>query len=374
MCKRAGNISFVFMYRDPALNNKFRFTKPFHILVNPLIDLSNKMSININKNKVLDVNQIQMQSIIPKNIGNISNDFEKYYEEASLLEYNFIHFHSLQELSKDENIFVIKEQNELNDKFFLNNTNNKNNDENNVQTNQKYQLLLNSIKNLKNKYHIGAVTDVILSQTSSESNWIYSNKDCTYNLKNTPWLNVSYELDKILMNYSKLFEEKKVSCKSAPYIYNSNDINQIILEITNYINNGNLYEFFMISEDKYLNYFKAFYKNLKSEEGNKNYIAKRSILLNEITKAFEGDREDKLNVILTDINYMYNLMLQSCTDYGYERLGVKMCIEYVGIIIIESYREKNSTKKFPSEYNFLKDIKNYIKLLNHNGPKKSMNY
>ena len=365
MCKRAGNISFVFMYRDPALNNKFRFTKPFHILVNPLIDLSNKMSININKNKVLDVNQIQMQSIIPKNIGNISNDFEKYYEEASLLEYNFIHFHSLQELSKDENIFVIKEQNELNDKFFLNNTNNKNNDENNVQTNQKYQLLLNSIKNLKNKYHIGAVTDVILSQTSSESNWIYSNKDCTYNLKNTPWLNVSYELDKILMNYSKLFEEKKVSCKSAPYIYNSNDINQIILEITNYINHRNLYEFFMISEDKYLNYFKAFYKNLKSEEGNKNYIAKRSILLNEITKAFEGDREDKLNVILTDINYMYNLMLQSCTDYGYERLGVKMCIEYVGIIIIESYREKNSTKKFPSEYNFLKDIKNYIKLLNH---------
>ena len=365
LCKRAGNISFVFMYREPALNNKFRFTKPFHILVNPLIDLSNKMSINLNRNKVLEVNQIQMQSIIPKNIGNISSDFEKYYEEASLLEYNFIHFHSLQELSKDENIYVIKEQNELNDKLFLNNSNNKNNEDNNVQTNQKYQLLLNSIKNLKNKYHIGAVTDVILSQTSSESNWIYSNKDCTYNLKNTPWLNVSYELDKILLNYSKLFAEKKVSCNSAPYIYNSNDINQIILEITNYVRNGNLYEFFMISEDKYLSYFKTFYKNLKSEEGNKNYIAKRSILLNEITKAFEGDREDKLNLILTDINYMYNLLLQSCTDYGYERLGVKMCIEYVGILIIESYREKNTSKKFPSEYNFLKDIKNYIKLLNH---------
>ena len=69
---------------------------------------------------------------------------------------------------------------------------------------QKYQILLNSIKNLKNKFNIGSITDIILHQTSSESNWIYENKDCTYNLKNTPWLNAAFELDQILMKTRKM--------------------------------------------------------------------------------------------------------------------------------------------------------------------------
>ena len=61
---------------------------------------------------------------------------------------------------------------------------------------------------------------------------------------------------------------------------------------------------------------------------------------------------------------MYNLLSQSCIDFGYERFGVKICVEYVGILIIESYKEKNNTKKFPSESNFLNTLKNYIKILN----------
>ena len=350
-CKRAGNIYFVFMYKD-SNDNKTKFTKSFNILVNPLINLNNK--------NLLDVNQIQMQSIIPKNIGCLNEDFEKYYEEASLLQYNFIHFHSFQELCSKNNIYIIKNQNELNNNLFLR----ENND--NLGTNEKYQLLNNSIKNLKNKYHIGAITDVVLSHTSSESKWIYQNKDFTYNLQNTPWLNVSYELDKILMNYSKLFSSKKVSYKSAPYIYNINNINQIISEISTYIEEANLHEFFMISEEKYVKKFQNFYQNIrKDEEFRKSFNIKKSILLKEITKAFIGDREDKLNEILSNINYMINLIIKSCINYGYERYGVKMCIEYVGILVIESYKEKNNIKKLPSENNFIKEIKAYINIINN---------
>ena len=46
-------------------------------------------------------------------------------------------------------------------------------------------------------------------------------------------------------------------------------------EITDYVNKGNLHEFFMISEEKYINKFKNYYKSIKNEEFNKNYTAKK---------------------------------------------------------------------------------------------------
>ena len=78
---RAGLISFVFLYKDEATNS-FLLTKPFNILVNPLIEL-NKKNIPINK--------IQLQTVLSKNLGNLSN-FDDYFKEVSLLKYNFIHF------------------------------------------------------------------------------------------------------------------------------------------------------------------------------------------------------------------------------------------------------------------------------------------
>ena len=349
-CKISGNITLIFFYKSNE-NNKILSTKPFHILVNPFININNKY---------LEISQIQMQSIIPKNIGNLENDFQKYYEEVSLLGYNFIHFHSFQKLSKEENIFIIKDQNDLHDNLFLNAQ-----DKNikNIQNKQKYQILLNSIKNLRNKFNIGSITDIILHQTSSESNWIYENKDCTYNLKNTPWLNAAFELDQILMDYSKLFSEKKVLCKSAPYIYNIKDIEEIISEISTYINKGQLEQYFMINEEKYMNEFKLFYNKLKDEEFKKNFMNKKDILLNEIVKEYEN-KEEKLAEIFTDINYIYNFLLKCCVNYGYERFGVKICIELMTAIILQCFKEINNSNKLPPESHFLKDVKGFINIIN----------
>ena len=109
-CERAGNITFVFMYKDESDNNKIKFSKPFYILVNPLIEL--------NKEIKLEINQIRMQTVIPKNIGKIEDDFDTYFSEASLLGYNFIHFKTLQSLSSSDNLYSIKDHNELNNIFF----------------------------------------------------------------------------------------------------------------------------------------------------------------------------------------------------------------------------------------------------------------
>ena len=59
----------------------------------------------VNDNNVIELTQIKMQTVISKNIGTLKNNFESYFEEASLLGYNFIHFKTLQCLSSSENLY-----------------------------------------------------------------------------------------------------------------------------------------------------------------------------------------------------------------------------------------------------------------------------
>ena len=53
-CRVSGNITFIFLYKSSD-NKSIKFTKPFHILVNPLININNKL---------MEINQIQMQIFI----------------------------------------------------------------------------------------------------------------------------------------------------------------------------------------------------------------------------------------------------------------------------------------------------------------------
>ena len=344
-CKRAGNISFTLMYKDSTQNNKIKFTKPFYILVNPIINAKN--------NSPIEINQIQMQSILSHKIGTLSTHFEKYYEEAALLGYNFIHFRNLQKLTSEENIYLIKDHNELNDTLFKEN--------NRLRKNQKIQQLSNIIQNLNKKYKIGAITDVILNQTSNESEWILEHSECTYNLENTPWLNASYELDKILVNYSNSFYNKNVKCESAPYINNINDVNEIIKEIYGEINKSKLEEFFYISLEKHFVLFKNYYPNILKNLKNKNFITKISVLINELKNAFRNVNNIK-NIINNKKN-ISEIILKVCNNYGYKRYGVEMNIEFVSLLIISLYHFEK--KGIPTEYYFLKEIKKYIETINN---------
>ena len=229
ICEMAGNITFVFMYNDENDNGKIKFTKPFHILVNPLIEIEKEIKI--------EINQIRMQSVIPKNIGKIENDFDTYFSEATLLGYNFIHFKTLQSLSSSDNLYSIKDHNELNDIFF-------NNKRIPYTKEEKNEIFKKNFSKLIEKYKIGTITDVILTQTSTESEWILNNTDCAYNLENTPWLNVSYKLDEILVNYSNLFYDKKVGSSCAPFINNIKDLEEVMQEIQNEVYKNNLEEYF----------------------------------------------------------------------------------------------------------------------------------
>ena len=348
-CKKTGNISFLIMYKDSTQNNKIKFTKPFYILVNPFL--------NIKSNNPIEVNQIQMQSILSHKIGHLSTDFESYYEEASLLGYNFLHFRTLQKLSKENDIYLIKDQHDLNDAFFLEKEKKRNNKL------RKYQQLSNIIQNLGYKYKIGCITDVVLHQTSSESEWIFEHSECGYTLENTPWLNVSYELDKILVNYSNLFYQKKVRCDSAPYINDMNDINDIMEEIKEEITRNKLEEFFYVSLEKYFVNFKNYYQKILKNLKNQNVINKLSMLINELKIAFKTQNNIRNIININSRNSLSGIILKTCTNYGYKRYGVEINVEFLSLLIISLYHLEK--KGIPTEYYFLKEIKTYIENINN---------
>ena len=345
ICKKAGNIVFVIMYKDSTQNNKIKFTKPFYILVNPII--------NIKNNNPVEINQMQIQSILSHKIGYLSTDFENYYEEAYLLGYNFIHFRTLHKLTKENNIYLLKDHNELNDSFFR--------ESNRLRKNQKIQQLSNIIQNLNAKYKMGCITDIILHQASNESEWILEHSECAYNLENTPWLNVSYELDKILVNYSNLFYQKKVKCFSAPYINNINDINNIINEINEEIIKSKLEEFFFISLEKYFIHFKNFYKKIMKNLKNQNLLNQLSLLINELKISLKNT--NNIRNIINNKNSITEIILKTCKNYGYKRYGVEINVEFVSLLIISLYHFEK--KGIPTEYYFLKEIKIYIENMNN---------
>ena len=369
ICERAGNITFLFMYKDE--NNKINFTKPFYILVNPIINLQKNNNIN-NKN-IIEITGIRMQTVMSKNIGKLKNDFEKYFEEASLLGYNFIHFKTIQSLSSSENLYSIKDHNELNNSFFMekhiNNTLDLSQDE-------KNDLFKNTINDLKQKYNINAIIDVILTQTSVESAWILENTECAYNLENSPWLNAAYKLDEILVNYSNMFYNQKVSCSFAPYINNLKDLDEIMKEIENLIYKNNLEEYFLISINEYIDKFKNFYSDYILNQDKEDFIIKKTLLIKEIKKGYtrreshyiKNKKNENVEIdnkdLLINESIVYDLISQSCKNYGYKRYGVEMPVELISLLIIEKFRIKTSKNELINNFEFIQEVKNYINKIN----------
>ena len=350
-CERAGNITFLFMYKDENDNNKIKFTKPFYILVNPLLEIS--------KENKIEINQIRMQSVIPKNIGKIDIDFDSYFSEVKLLGYNFIHFKSLQSLSSSDNLYSIKDHNELNDILFENRTVPYTKEE-------KNEIFEKTLVNLIQKYNIGTITDIILTQTSNESEWILNHTECAYNLENTPWLNSAYKLDEILMNYSNMFFDKKVQSSCAPFINNLNDLEETMKEIENEVYKNNLEEYFLIPLEAYMDKFNEYYKSYELNKDNRDVIIKQKILIEEIKKEYENKNINN-NIgddLLLNESIMFNIISQNCKNYGYKRYGVEIPVEIISLLIIEKYRIKSKKNEIIDNYEFSNEIKGYLSKIN----------
>ncbi len=309
-------------------------TNEINILIEPKLKIGNKE---------IDIEALSIQTILSKSLGKIS-EWEEYFKEASLLNYNIIHYTPIQMIGKSDSLYCLKDQTEINDCFFIEKTPKE----------EKFTIIKNKITNLKKNYNIGSIVDIVLNHTAANSEWLLNHPDAGYNLDNCPYLTVSYELDKIILDYSHRFSGKKVSCKSSPFIYNENDLSDLMGELSSEIYKKNFDEYFLISIENIIDEFIFYYISYKKNFND--YLKKKKYLANKLI-------EKKLNFY--DENHIYQLILESADNYGASRYGVKINTEFISILLL---------KDGFSENQFICEVKKYLNRLNEDWRNKSKEF
>ena len=330
--QRGGPIIFFFIFYDKETNEE-KYTTPFYINVLPRI---------IIKEEEIKLNDIQLQTVLSKSLGKIE-EFDQYFEEASKLKYNFIHFTPIQELGDSQSLYCHKDNNIINNCFFSNE---------NLSEEEKLQSFTESLEKARSKYKLGSVIDIVLNHVSYDNEWVKKNPECGFNLENAPWLNCSYALDKILINFSNAFCESKSNVKCQPYCSNEKDLNDIMTEIKNLIDKENLFEYFIIDPNEKIKILDDFWENANKPE-NKNLYEAKIANLN-----FQNENEV--------IEFLFNNCLE---NLGENRNKTNINIEILGCCVAKLIGEKFDTKinfrvkceQILDEIN--KKIKNYINCL-----------
>ena len=70
------------------------------------------------------------------------------------------------------------------------------------------------------------------------------------------------------------------------------------------------------------------------------------------------------NSVSMNESIIYEIISQSCINYGYKRCGVEMPVELISLLIIEKFRIKSKRNELINDFQFLKEVKNYINLIN----------
>ena len=137
---RSGPAQFVFIYNDPK-NKKDKLTTPFYVIVQPEIKINTRQ---------IDLSSIHLQTMLSKSLGKVK-DFEKYYEEASKLKFNFVHFTPIQKLGVSETLYCLRDNTQINDIFF---------DSKDLSNDEKLAQFKESLDISRSKYGIGGIVDI----------------------------------------------------------------------------------------------------------------------------------------------------------------------------------------------------------------------
>lgn len=294
----------------------------FYIHVEPKFHLNSNLYSIIN---------IRMQTILSKSLGKI-DEWENYFQEASFLGYNFIHFTPIQELGQSESLYCLFNHNQINNYFFENKS---------LKNTEKLEKLKSTIETAKKKYNLCSAADIVLNHISGNSSWISEHPDAGFNLENSPHLTVAFELEKILNEYNERYENKQVYCRSAPYINSESDIHDIISDLRSEIIKKNFYEYFKLDTNKLAEKVKNYHKGkLKSDTSNNSNNIN---LTNSDSSNSSINTSGKRKYSHKDEKELIKSLRETVINQGHNKYGTDINVKEFYSLIINNRHFKEET-------------------------------
>ena len=133
-----------------------------------------------------------LQTLLAKSLGPFQR-WPSVLRQQSRLGYNTFHLTPVQKLGASGNCYCIANHNELSSDIF-----------GDLEETQKKQSLLKVVNEFKSQ-GVGFVVDIVLNHISVDSELLSKCPDACYNLENSQYLRVAYELDLALAKLSKDF-------------------------------------------------------------------------------------------------------------------------------------------------------------------------
>ncbi|QLG72265.1 hypothetical protein HG535_0C06200 [Zygotorulaspora mrakii] len=215
---RPGSFCFYLSFRNSK--DQLETTRKFYFIVPPILHINGKL---------LQLNAIAAQSVVSKWMG---EDWDKVFARIAAKGYNMIHFTPLQQRGESDSPYSIYDQLQFDTNVF--------------KDNQDVPVMM---QNLREKYNMLCLTDIVFNHTANNSDWLRDHPDAGYNHVTAPHLISAIELDAALLKFSS-------SLKKLGYpvdLKSTNDLFKIMDGIKIHVlGSGKFWEFYVVDVESTL--------------------------------------------------------------------------------------------------------------------------
>ncbi|CAD8122387.1 unnamed protein product [Paramecium sonneborni] len=277
--------------------------------------------IIVQPNNVEKLQELTIQTLLPYCLGKFE-DYEKQIRSQVELGYEAFHLPPIQQLGQSTSLYAIADQQRLNTDIFGNHS-------------------LDDLKLLFAKFpNTHFFIDILLNHTAFDSKWLVEPEfeNATYNVGNSPHLEVAIKLDCAIAEFSNKLGQGLLTQYPRNTIYNENDLNQImeILE-RDYIRKLNIHDYFQFNIN-----------------GVVNEIHSRC---NKIVIEKSEQQEENQNIFIKSASEMILQMIgQETILKGYKEYGVSLNYE----VLVEYLNKDENYKKVSLEY--IRELLQYYNL------------
>lgn len=116
-----------------------------------------------------------------------------------------------------------------------------------VSVEKRFEMVKETVGKLRSENGLISIVDIVLNHVANNSHWIEDHPEACFSTDLIPRLWPAWLVDEAFMKMSDEFAKGKVAwCRSAPYINNESDLNQVIDEMRRRVFALNLHEYFVV--------------------------------------------------------------------------------------------------------------------------------